>query len=246
MALHSRFADPPAVLLVAALLVSIPSLVVQVGGAVGAALAACVTLLAAGLLAWRLRLASPAVVSVGVVLVSAVSAETAPVVLAALPVVAGVAALEYAVRRLAGRAPTRLSSDTEAALVAGAVTGVTWTGAVHAVLPASDDFGVLVRDVGPGGFVDPVASLVSVVAGPVLVVGLAVALVARFRLATPLLFAGLEVGSFLAGPNSGDSVGSLASLLWILGVPLLLAVAAVELWLRTEGLPAVRARASGS
>lgn len=242
MSLHPRFEEPPVVLLVAALLVAIPALTLQVGGPSATTLAVGVVLLGTVLLGWRLWLASPVVVAVGFLAVLVASHDPSPTeVYAFLPIVGAVTVLEYAARRLLGLMAVRLSRETEAALLAGTVAGGTWAVVVHLALPATQNFGV-VRDNAPDGFVVSLAYLVYAVAGPVLVVGLAVALFARFRLATPLAFAGLEVGSFVAGPTSGDAVGSLASLLWVVGVPLLLAVAAVELWLRTEGLPLARAR----
>lgn len=262
MSLQTRLDDPPVVLLATALFVAIHALVLSIGGRVGAAVAVGAAAFGAAVLAWRFRLASPAAVAVA--LAGGVVASSADlgsvIVVAVLPVLAAVAGLEYAVRRLAGRTAVRLSRETEFALAGGTVAGVAWAEIVHAVLPASDDFSVVVRDVivavrevfssglglgGVGALVDALAGLVYVVSGPILVVGLAVALASRFRLATPLLFAAVEVGSFLAGPNSGDSVGSLASLVWVFGVPLLLAVAAVELWLRTAGRERLRAVAAG-
>lgn len=246
MALHSRFDEPVVVLLAAALLVALPTLSLQVGGVVGTAVATSTALFGAGLLAWRLRLASPAVVALGFAVLLAVSPDASlTVVYAVLPVVGAVAVLEYAARRLLGRAAVPLSRETDVALLAGTATGVVWTVVVHVALPGSNDFGVVLATA-PDGLVVSLGYLVYTVAGPVLVVGLAVALFARYRLATPLAFAGLEVGSFLANPSGGDAVGSLASLLWIVGVPLLLAVAAVERWLRTEGLPRARARFGGT
>lgn len=241
MALHPRFEEPPAVLLAAALLVATPALALQVGGPSVTTLAVGVALLGAVLLGWRLWLASPVVVAVGSVAVLAATPDPSPtVVYAVLPVVGAVAVLEYAVRRLLGRAVVPLSRETDAALLAGTVTGVAWAVVVHLSLPGTRDFGV-VREYAPDGFVVSLAYLVYALAGPVLVVGLAVALFARFRLATPLAFAGFEAGTFLAG-SGAEAPGSAASLLWIVGVPMLLAVAAVELWLRTEGLPRARAR----
>lgn len=245
MPLHPRFDEPPVVLLAAALPVAIPALALQVGGPSATTLAVGVALFGAVLLAWRLRLASPAVVAVGFVGVLVASPDpSATVVVAVLPVVGASAVLEYAARRLLGLVAVRLSRETEAALLGGTVAGVAWAVVVHLTLPATRNFGV-VRDDAPDGFVVSLAYLVYAVAGPVLVVGLAVALFARFRLATPLAFAGFEVGTFLAG-SGAEAAGSAASLLWIVGVPLLLAVAAVEQWLRTEGLSYARAKLSGS
>jgi hypothetical protein len=256
MALHLRLDDPAVALLLAAGVTVTPALVLSIGGPVGALVAGGAVLAGAGLLARGLRLASPVVVAVPLVGLVALAGTSSggsgsSLVVAVLPVIAAGAGLEYAARRLAGRAAVRLSRPTEVALAVGTVAGVVWAGVVHAVLPASDDFSVLVRDVvssgsAVGSLVDPLVGLVFVVSGPVLVVGLAVALLARFRLVTPLLFGALEVGSFLTGPNSGDSVGSLASLLWFVGVPLLLGVAAVELWVRTAIREYRRGRPHGS
>lgn len=241
MALHSRFDEPAVVLLGAALLVAIPAVSLQVGGPFATTLSVGVVLFGALLLAWRLWLASPAVVSVGFVVVLVVSPDPSPtVVYALLPVVVAVAVLEYAPRRLLGRALFPLSRETDVALLAGTVTGVAWAVVVHLSLPGTRDFGS-VRVYAPDGVVVSLGYLVYAVAGPVLVVGLAVALFARFRLATPLAFAGLEVGSFLAD-SGAEAPGSAASLFWVVGVPLLLAVAAAELWVRTEGLSLARAR----
>lgn len=245
MALHPRFEEPPAVLLAAALLVAIPALALQFGGPTVTTLGVGVALLGAVLLGWRLRLWSPVVVAVGFVGVLAASPNRSPTVIyAILPVVGAVAVLEYAARRMLDRLAVRLSRETEVALPAGTIAGVAWAVVVHLALPTTRDFGV-VRDNAPDGVVVSLSYLVYAVAGPVLVVGLAVALFARFRLATPLAFAGFEVGTFLAGPGA-EAPGSAASLLWIVGVPLLLAVAAAELWLRTEGLPYARAKLGGS
>lgn len=241
MALHPRFDEPPVVLLAAALLVAATAVTPQVGGPSAKTLAVGVVLFGAVLLAWQLWLGSPVVVAAGFLAVLVASPDPSPtVVYAVLPVVGAAAILEYGARRLLGVVAVRLSRETETALVAGTVAGVVWAVVVHLSLPGTRDFGS-VRVYAPDGVVVSLGYLVYAVAGPVLVVGLAVALFARFRLATPLGFAALEVGTFLTRP-AAEAPGSAASLFWVAGVPLMLAVAAVELWARTEGLSLARAR----
>ncbi|WP_178915247.1 hypothetical protein [Natronomonas gomsonensis] len=162
-----------------------------------------------------------------------------------LPGVLVAGGVEYGCRRLLGRNEVRLSAATEASLAAGIVVGALWTGMVHVLSPGGDDFSVVARSIGVDGYVAPLAELAFVAFGPLLVVGLPVALVARFGLLSPLLFAAVEVGSFLSEPSGGDTVGSAASLLWPAAVPLLLGTAAIELWVRREAVPALDARLAG-
>lgn len=163
-----------------------------------------------------------------------------------LPCVLVAGGVEYGGRRLLGRSELRLSAATEASLVAGVAVGTLWVGLVHVLSPAGDDFDVVARSVGVEGYLAPLAELAFVAVGPLAVVGMAVALVARFGLLSPLAFAAVEVGSFLSAPSAGDTVGSAASLLWPAAMPLLLGAAAVELWIRREAVPALGARLAGS
>jgi hypothetical protein len=182
----------------------------------------------------------------GVLAVPLVTVDLSLLGTVVLPCVLAVAGVEYGGRRLLGHSEVRLSAATEASLVAGVAVGALWTGMVHVLSPGGDDFGVVARSAGVEGYLAPLAELAFVAFGPLLVVGLPVALATRFGLLSPLLFAAVEVGSFLSEPSGGDTVGSAASLLWPAAVPLLLGAAAIELWVRREAVPVLGAWLAGS
>jgi hypothetical protein len=241
----SRLPAPETVLFGAAILFVAPAFAFGIlSGTASAAVGVGVALATGVVFLVVFGLYAPVIASFGTV--ALVVPEPSLGVVVSLPVIAAVAACEYVIRRLVGHTGLRLSEATEGALTAGVIIGLLWTWLVHLLSPGSDDFGVVSRSVGVEGYAAPLAELAFVVVGPLLVVGMAVTLVGRFGLLSPLAFATIEVGSFLSDPSGGDSVGSAASLLWPIAVPLLLGVAALELWLRLRAVPVVRQRVSSS
>jgi hypothetical protein len=109
---------------------------------------------------------------------------------------------------------------------------VAWLGVVAALLPASDGFGVVVDRLGDPTRSASLFGLWYVLFGPVVVVGLPVALLVRDRFVSPLLATAVEVVAFLRAPGGGDAVGSAASLLWPAGLVLVGVLAGTELLAR--------------
>jgi hypothetical protein len=130
------------------------------------------------------------------------------------------------------------------ALALGLLAGLGWLAVVWLLLPESNGFGIVLRDLAdptPG----ELFAAVYVLCGPVLVVGLPVALLVRDGFVAPLAVTAVEVGSFLADPGGGDSVGTAGSLLWPAGLALIVALAAVEYAVRTWAVPLLRAASAG-
>lgn len=131
-------------------------------------------------------------------------------------------------RRRASVARTSPAPDTRQSLLAGAAAGLLWLSVAAATLPASDGFGVVFGSVAESPGLGELFRAAYVLLGPALVVGLPVALALRTRLLAPLAVAGFEIGVFLGRPGAGDAVGSAASLLWPVGLALIVGLAAVE------------------
>jgi hypothetical protein len=113
------------------------------------------------------------------------------------------------------------------AIAVGAVAGLAWLATAWVLVPASDGFVVAVdRATAAGAGRSEIGDAAYAMVGPVLVVAVPVALALRYGLVAPLLVTAAEVGSTLSEPGAGDAIGTLASLLWPLG---LLAIAALAL-----------------
>lgn len=111
--------------------------------------------------------------------------------------------------------------------------GLSWLAFVAVVLPPYAGFQVVLPYLSePDERVGALFGLAYAVVGPVLVVALPTYLLTRHRLLSPLAVTALEVGLFLRQPTGADSIGSPASLMWPVGLALILAFGGVELGLR--------------
>ncbi|XVH30261.1 hypothetical protein ACNS7O_07525 [Haloferacaceae archaeon DSL9] len=187
----------------------------------------------AGVMASRVtRLAAPAVGSVLAVGLTAFGHARLTLVFGLLPLVGLLTCVEYLLRRVDDRLSVRLAPETERALLIGSLAGLVWLAVVLAVLPPADGLGVAVESLSvPGERIDAGFELLYASAGPVVIVGVPIALAIGQRLFSPLLVTSVEVASLLLA-SGGDAIGSAASLLWPVGLAVVFGLALVESGLR--------------
>ncbi|WP_224270504.1 hypothetical protein [Haloprofundus salinisoli] len=199
------------------------------GPSVVAAASSLVVLLALAAVLYRfLGVFSPVPLAVVAVAVGWLADPAVPgLSLFTAPLLVAVAGVEYAVRRASGRGRRRLAARTERSLLVGVAAGVAWTALAWLLLPASDGFGVVFEQAGTETWTT-VQTALYVLGGPVMLVGVPVALALSRRLVAPLSLAAFEVFFFLRSPGAGDSVGTPASLLWPFGLLFVFAFALAE------------------